>query len=395
MAYINFKEEVYVAKKQLEKRINNNEKLFNDIKSSKKISNQYNPDEKYSYKEFNDSVFGGGHVKSEDEFKEISNIDIVCTKFINCAFSNIKFKNCKFIGCYFIDNNFNSGGVIFEECIFIKQESDTVPNLNNDDNFSCTFEGSKIYAKFLGCNLSHSIFNNCNLKNTNFEVSDMTDSIIINSDLNMIIIIDSDLSGIKIVNTYIEDLEFRDKDKSKLDEKSFIDKIQFKYKTRDEYEGIYTVYENIADKFKDNNLKNNFGEYYFLCRKAQRKSLKPLPRLFSLLSFITCGYGERPSYALYFSFAMIIIFSILYLIFGIKVDEEVIIYTNLNNGFTIQRFLKDYNESLNLSVGMFASVGLNEAQPAPASYMLSNIEMLLGVLMNGVGIGSLVKKIVR
>ena len=69
------------------------------------------------------------------------------------------------------------------------------------------------------------IFNNCNLKNTNFEVSDMSSVIIINSNLNMIVIIDSDLSGIKIVNTYIEDLEFRDKDKSKLDEKSFIDKI--------------------------------------------------------------------------------------------------------------------------------------------------------------------------
>ena len=36
-------------------------------------------------------------------------------------------------------------------------------------------------------------------------------------------------------------------------------------------------------------------------------------------------------------------------------------------------------------------------KPSPASYMLSNIEMLLGVLMMGErgGIGALVKKIVR
>jgi uncharacterized protein YjbI with pentapeptide repeats len=395
MAYINFKEEVYVAKEQLKKRLINNEKLFNDIKSSRKISNQYNPDEKYSYKEFNDSVFGGGHAKSEDEFKEISNIDIVCTKFINCTFSNIKFKGCKFIGCYFINSNFNSGGVVFEECIFIKQESDVVPNLNNDDNFSCTFDGGKIYAKFLSCNLSHAIFNNCNLKNTNFEVSDMESVFIINSNLDMIIIIDSDLSGIKIVNTYIEDLEFRDKNKSKLDEKSFIDKIPFKYNTRDEYDPIYTVYENIADKFKDNNLKNNFGEYYFLCRKAQRKTLDPLPKASSFVAFITCGYGERPLYAAYFSLFAILVFSILYLIFGMIVNEELIRYTSLNNGIKLQKLINDYNESLNLSVGMFASVGLNEAQPAPASYMISNIEMLLGVVMNGVGIGALVKKLVR
>ena len=82
--------------------------------------------------------------------------------------------------------------------------------------------------------------------------------------------------------------------------------------------------------------------------------------------------------------------------FGIKVDEEIITYSNnINNVLNIKKLLKDYNEALNLSTGMFAGVGLNEAQPSPRSYMLSNIEMLIGVLMMGVGIGALVKKIVR
>ena len=395
MAYINFKEEVYVANNQFKKRIKNNEKLFNDIKNSKILSSKYNPDEKYSYREFNDMVFGGGHSKSEDGFKEISNVDIVCTKFINCTFSNIKFKSCKFIGCYFIESNFNGGGVIFEECTFIKQESDSLPNLNNEDNFSCTFDRCKIYAKFLSSKLGHVIFNDCSLKTTNFEVSDMSNVIIKDSTLSMIIIRDSDLSGIKILNTYIEDLEFRDKDKSKLDEKSFIDKIPLRYKTRDEYEGIYTVYENIADKFKDNNLKNNFGEYYYLCRKVQRKTLDPLPKIFSFIAYITCGYGERPIYAAYFSLVVILLFSILYLVFGIIINEQLIIYSNFKTGITLKRLLSYYNESLNLSVGMFAAVGLTEAQPSPASYMLTNIEMILGVVMNGVGIGALVKKLVR
>ena len=82
--------------------------------------------------------------------------------------------------------------------------------------------------------------------------------------------------------------------------------------------------------------------------------------------------------------------------FGIKVDEEIITYSNnINNVLNIKKLLKDYNEALNLSTGMFAGIGLNEAQPSPRSYMLSNIEMLIGVLMMGVGIGALVKKIVR
>ncbi len=395
MSYINFKEEVYKAKIQFENRTKNNERLFNQIKKDKNISSNYIPNEKYSFKEFNGSILGGGHPKSEDEFQEISYTDIICTKFINCKFSNIKFKGCKFIGCYFINCDFISGGAVFDECIFIKQESDTTPNLNKEDNFSCEFNECNVYAKFLNCDIGHIIFNKCNLRNTNFELNDMTSGIIFNCDLKKIIIIDTDLSGAKIVNSYIEDLEFRDKYKSKLDEKTFIDKIKLRKKNRDEYEGIYTVYENIADKFKENNLVNNFGEYYFLCRKTQRKVLKPIPRIMSFLGLVTCGYGERPLYAAYFSLFVIFVFSILYLIFGIKVDEQIVRYSFLENGHTFREFLRDYNESLNLSVGMFAAVGLNEAQPAPISYMLSNIEMLLGVLMMGIGTGALVKKIVR
>lgn len=100
-------------------------------------------------------------------------------------------------------------------------------------------------------------------------------------------------------------------------------------------------------------------------------------------------------YAVYFSLFVIALFSILYLIFGMKVNEEIITYDNINKFHNLRKMLTDYNESLNLSVGMFAGVGLNEAQPSPRSYMLSNIEMLIGVLMMGVGIGALVKKIVR
>ena len=153
--------------------------------------------------------------------------------------------------------------------------------------------------------------------------------------------------------------------------------------------------EESADKFKDNNLTNNFGEYYYLCRKTQRNVLKPIPKISSTLSLLSCGYGERPIYSVYFSLSVILLFSILYLFLGIKLNEEIITYSNIAKFSSIREFLKYYNESLNLSVGMFAGVGLTEAQPSPRAYMLSNIEMLIGILMMGIGIGALVKKIVR
>ena len=395
MAYINFKEEIAVAKIQFQKRVNNNKKIYEKLLGNKNLYTEYSPNEKYSFKEHKNLVLGGGHPKKEDEFQEIKDEDIICAKFIKCKFSNIKFTSCKFIGCYFEECELMGGGVVFENCIFIKKDSYEKPNLNKEDNFSCEFNHCNIYAKFINCTLEYIIFNKCIIKDTNFELSDMSDGMIFDSTLSMIIISDTNLSGFKTVNTYIEDLEFRDKYKSKLDEKTFIDKIKFKKRNRDEYEGIYTVYENIADKFKDNNLKNNFGEYYFLCRKAQRKVLKPIPKISSTLALLSCGYGERPMYAIYFSFFVIFLFSILYLIFGIKVNEEIITYDSINKFRGLRQMLTDYNEALNLSVGMFAAVGLNEAQPSPRSYMLSNIEMLIGVLMMGLGIGALVKKIVR
>lgn len=395
MSYVNFKEERVVAKNQLDNRVKNNKKLFQDIRKNKKLSKEYFPDEKYSYKNFQDYIFGGGHVKSDEEFKEIHNKDIVCAEFKNCRFYNIKFKDCRFIGCYFIDCEFGSVGVVFENCIFIKQESDKLPSLNRNDNFSCTFKGCNIYGKFINCVLSYSIFDKCTMKNTNFELSDMSSTIIIECNLSMIVLIDVDLSGAKFVTSYIEDLEFRDKYISKFDEKTFFDKISFKKKTREEFEGIYMIYETIADKFKNNTLSNNFGEYYFLAKRAQFKTLKPMPKIVSFLTWVTCGYGERPLFAVYSSLFIIMIFAFIYLFNGISIDDEVIRYSLINNNFQFKQFLSDFNESLNLSVGMFAGVGFDNAQPLPVTYMTSNIEMLIGVVMMGIGIGTVTKKLVR
>lgn len=52
MAYINFKEERFVALKQLEKRKKNNEKLFQSIIRKKELGEDYNPCKEYSYKVF-------------------------------------------------------------------------------------------------------------------------------------------------------------------------------------------------------------------------------------------------------------------------------------------------------------------------------------------------------
>ena len=396
MAYINFKEEKFKGKIQVEKRKNNNEKLYQSIIKHKENLNGIYPNLKYSFKKIKDEHIGKKGILGEENFREIISEDIVCSKFIDCTFKNIKFKDCKFIGCVFEGCNFNEGGVIFENCIFIKEDSEILPSLNRKDNLGCSFYNCNIYAKFLNSDVSYSIFENCKLQNTNIELTNASNCIIIGSELNKIEVIDSDFRGFKTFNTYMVDLSFEDKFLTKFDEKTFFDKIEIRNKDKQEYEGIYEVYENIADKFKDNTLNNNFGEYYYLGKSIERKSLNLLPKLGSYLYWISCGYGERPFFCVLSSLFIMFIFTFLYLLTGIETDGKIIIYT-LNNISTwnITEFIKDFNEALNLSVGMFAGVGIDNGKPTEIGYMVANLEMLIGIVLMGIGIGTLTRKTIR
>ncbi|MEG1287366.1 MAG: pentapeptide repeat-containing protein [Clostridium sp.] len=392
MGYINFKEEKVVALEELKKRKENNYKIFKDMKKDRNLDKNFKSDDKFSYKNFNKEFFGTKDKKSEDEFLLIENKDILCGSFIECDFSNIRFKNCKFIGCNFEKCNFKGGGVEFNNCIFVKSDTNKVPSLNISDNFSCSFNECKIYARFLACNLTYSIFEKCVLSTTSFEESDLSNSICIMCKWEKIIIRDSNLSGIKVVDTYIEDLEFRDILKSKLDEKSFFDKIEVRKKTRDEYEGLYMVYETLANKFKENQLNNNFGEYYYLCNMEKRKTLKLLPKIESYLYWVTCGYGERPEFTLIAALIVVLFFSLIYLFTGIIVDGEVVEYT-INEIPNIT--LRHLNEATNLSFGIFGGVGWNASDLTGGSYIAENFEIIIGLILTGVGIGTLTRKIVR
>jgi len=396
MAYINFKEEKVALKEQLEKRKKNNEKLYNDIIKHKIELSDYTPNLEYSYTKILDKLIGKKGVLDEQSFHEISNEDIVCAKFIGCSFRNVKFKECRFVACVFEDCNFNGGGVVFENCIFFKQDSEKLPSLNRQDNLGCSFYNCNIYAKFLSCDLSYAIFENSKIENVCFELTDMQNIIISNGELNMVEITDCDFSAFKTLETYIVDIQFNDKYKTKFDEKTFFDKIIPRVKDKQEYEGIYMTYETLADKFQENSLNNNFGEYYYLGKCIERKCIGLIPKIGSYISWLSCGYGERPMFCILFSLGIVLIFSILYLLIGIDVNGEVVKYTLSNmNTWNLRQFIKDFNEVINLSVGMFGGVGVNNSKPTEVAYRLADFEILIGIIMMGLGVGTLTRKVVR
>ena len=396
MGYINFNEEKDVLNNQLERRKRNNEKIYNEIKKHKDELTGYDCDLKYSYNKIEKELIGKKGIFDEENFLNINNLDIICARFTSCNFRNVKFKECRFIGCVFEECNFNGGGAIFENCIFLKEDSEKLPSLNKKDNLGCSFYKCNMYCKFLNCDLAYSIFEGNNIQNTLIELTAMNNVIMKKCEINMLEIIDCDFSGFKTDECYIEDLQFNDKYKTKFDEKTFFDKITPRIKDKQEYEGIYMTYETLANKFKDNSLNNNFGEYYYLGKCTERKCVRIIPKIGSYICWSVCGYGERPWFCVLSSLAIMFLFSIFYLIVGIDLDGEVIKYTLYNvSTWKWSSFISDFNESVNLSVGMFGGVGCNNSKPAELSYILSNLEMLIGIAMMGIGIGTLTRKVVR
>lgn len=396
MGYINFKEEKVKNKKQLEKRKVNNENLCNYILNNKNTLSSYYPDKIYSYNKVIDKFIGKKGLVQEDNFYKIEYEDIICSKFIGCTFSNIKFKDCRFIGCIFEECNFSGGGVIFENCIFIKEDSEKLPSLNRKDNLSCSFYKCNMYCKFLNCDISFSIFEECKIENTNFELTFVQNCISIYSEFNKVEVSDCNLSGFKTIDCYFIDFYFNDNDKTKFDEKTFFDKIQPRSKDKGEYEGIYMTYQILADKFKENSLNNNFGEYYYLGKYIESKCIGLIPKVAYKLNLFICGFGERPLNCVISSLVIIFVFAFLYLIVGMKLENEIVIYNLSNiNTWTTSKFMRDFNESFHLSVGMFSGIGVDNTKPIPRAYILANIEMLIGVIMVGIATGTLTRKIIR
>lgn len=398
MPYVNFKEENYKLVKDFQKRKEDNLSTRKKLDNNKELLSGYKPfNDKFSFKKNKNAIIGKNGPSKEEDFIVFEDESFICAGFYNCKLQNIKFKNCRFIGCRFEKCLFSSGGVVFDNCVFVHRQSFENKNLNKEDNFFSYFYECSLYARFVSCDMSYVVFENTKFKDTNFELSDLSYGILYNCNLEDVKVEDCDFSSFKTYKCYMKDFSFEDKYLTKFDEKTYFDKLFRVKDDRAENEGLYQIYQNIANKYKDNNLNNNFGEYYFLGKREQYRTLDLLPKIGSRINFLACGYGERPLYSVYFGLGLIILFSFLYLIVGIEIDNQLVAYNNINaiSNISFAKFYREFMEALSLSVGMFAGIGVENSIPARASYMIANVEMILGLIVVGVGIGSLTKKVIR
>lgn len=368
-------------------------KIYHRNKNEKDTSKIYGKDKeifnideiKHPFTYIENKTIGTKTLNSKNIYKSIHNKNIDYNKFIDCNFNNIKFENCTFFGNIFENCKFNN--VYFSHCNF--EDEEKIIAYFND---KCIFENCIFYKT----NMRNMVFELTKFTEIRISLSSLRNSIFKECIIDEMVFCDCDLKSMKTINTDINILSFEDEFESKVDENTFIDLLKLDKKNKTSYKNIFKAYKSISAVFEKNRLFNHSGEYYYLAKCAERKSLKGFEKLKSNIFYYTCGYGERPTFALISSLEIVLIFSIIYMFSGLCINERIIHY-NLNIISYLPRKLMymDFIDCFYFSLVTFTTVGYGDIFPIGYSILFSCVEMLLGVTMVGVWTATLARKITR
>lgn len=351
-------------------------------------SDNYSLDKKlYKFIDFNNLVFG--KTKGNEGNSVLEDIKFYYCHFYICAFNNIEFKNCKFVGCSFIECYSTGQGILFENCTFMRNTS----GKNNIDDMPVIFEKSDFTALFKECDMSNIISIKTNFYNTKFIDTNLYDAIFLDNGFDIVRICDCDLRSTKLVGPKFNDTTFEDNEKiTKVNDKTFIGIANFSKKEKMEVDSVKEVYRSLGKLFEKNDCMEQNSEYFYLYKKTERYSLKGFKKFVSLISYLICGYGERPFYSLIAAIFVIFVCGTLYMLLGVNVNGE-IIYFNPATG-TLPSF-QDLVHWYHFSLVTFTTVGYGNVVPVEGSIIVSGIEMVLGVILTGIWVSTLVRKMTR
>ncbi len=304
-------------------------------------------------------------------------------KFINCIFREIdlgfsEIHNCEFENCMFIDISWK--GSTFKDCLFHDVEI--------------------IQSNFRETNIDKTIFLNCVIQDTTLS------SATFNECSYLLFLKDCNLVDTVFKNNYQQfEISFLHKDNSilglntkieKYDNKGihYIDELVLE-NMRLSNDISYTYYE-FAIKFKQNNLMDKYGDFFYLYKRAEHKTKKGFDRIKSNFYYITCGYGEKPFRTLFLAIFIIICCAILYSFMGLNINNKVLKYSiDLTNIDGFIDYLYDLRYFIHFSIVTFTTVGYGNIVPINGSVIVSSIEMALGVILVGLFVSTLVRVMAR
>ncbi|HEY5585764.1 MAG TPA: ion channel [Ruminiclostridium sp.] len=365
--------------------------LIVDSSDSNCIDGYFHVDkDEYKLVKFYDVIFGKGKAMNEDDLVKVSGVCFYYCGFSMCGFSNIHFENCTFVGCDFIECYTLGMIAVFSNCSFLSR----LKGKKSIDDMPSLFESCEFTIKLINCDVSQLVFDKTHFYFTNFENVCLYDSIFLDCSFDTMKICGCDLRNTKIVNPKFIEFNIEDLDKkTKVSRNTFLGSINYSKKEKREVRYAVEVYDAFSELFENSKIMDYGGEYFFLSQKTEIGNMNGFTKLKSILSYITCGYGERPSFSLMVAMALVILCGTLYLLFGVTVNNEVISFKpSLENLFpSWDKLILCYHFSL----VTFSTVGYGNVVPIGGSILVSAVEMVLGVIMVGIWVSTLVRKMTR
>jgi voltage-gated potassium channel Kch len=315
-------------------------------------------------------------------------------------FNDILFLNCDFTNCTFEDISLEPlSKTLFDNCSFTMitlKTVDLTDSVSRNCNFNLvTFIDTEFYnARFIYSSFKQVVFKNgCSIENMNiFKPCGWLG-----------IEFDNSVRLIKVNRlTCITNFDYKNRqygtDKSAMTYSDSVIDTSYPGLKKMCSDAVGETYLNLAHQFRIHNMEDLYGEYYYKGKREIHKNLRFIKKFKSKLAFITCGYGEKWHFGVLTSFAIIIVSAILFMFNGIKLSNEKVINYNIgvNNKIRFWNFIYDFGHSLYFSMMTFTTVGYgNISADSEVSYMVSFLEMYIGVILIAIITGSILRKLFR
>ncbi len=356
------------------------------------VESDFFPFEKPEYRvvTFQELTFGKAKAASVNDLSLVSGARFYYCRFAECTFSNIQFENCSFVGCKFDECFTNNIGVVFDNCTF----KSVIPGKKSVDDMFTTFDGCEMTARFSGCDLSQVVLNKTNLYFSQFQAINFNGAILCDCGFDTVVMSDCDFRGMKIVGTKFIDFSLEDLNtRSRVDRNSFFGEIAFSPKLSREVRFAAEAYGQFNELFENNKVTILSGEYFYLFKKTDLLQLDRTSKVISYFGLLTCGYGERPFFSLILSTLIVAMCGLLYMVCGVSLNNEILAYRP-----TLSHPLPDWGLVTNcfhFSLVTFSTTGYGNVTPLGGSLLVSAAEMVLGIVMVGVFVSTLVRKTAR
>jgi hypothetical protein len=321
------------------------------------------------------------------------------TTYIDCQFNHLHFcqtqmRDVKFQGCTFQN-------CLFEQCI-----SFTYQEFDHCDFINCRLEGYTFASRVL---FNHCFFNGvlfwnsllynavfytcCFVKVTFRDRCNLSATWFLHPAGCFDISFDGETATPELGSRFrLSDFSYGDHSFKDRIKKIYFIEEQPIVLTRNGYLGV-------EGQLIKNLVPLHYSNCFYFRNKVETRSGGWMRKISRIVLFEwSCGYGEKPWYALALSGILILLFSVAYFFAGFADGQSTIRYgIDLSHGVLLDpQILSDFGRSLYFSLITFLTVGIGSIKPATTiSEFIFCVELLCGAILIVLFTGSLMRMMTR